>query len=198
MLRTACLTLSLALLLPWAAHAADGQAAGAHPQVAIETTLGTITVELFDDRAPVSSKNFLDYVNAKFYDGLIFHRVIPNFMVQGGGFTPDLTQKPTRDPIKNEASNGVHNGRGTLAMARTAEPNSATAQFFINVAENNFLDHQDDTVRGMGYAVFGRVVNGMDVVDKIVGQPTTSVGPMADIPVTPVVMKRVQVVAPAQ
>ncbi|MBN1962666.1 MAG: peptidylprolyl isomerase [Deltaproteobacteria bacterium] len=140
--------------------------AATNPRVAIETTKGTIIIELFADKAPISVKNFLDYVDAKFYNGTIFHRVIPGFMVQGGGFTKDFAKKPTREPIKNEAKNGVANKRGTLAMARTAIVDSATAQFFINVADNEFLNHQNDSQ--YGYAVFGQVIDGMRIVDAIV------------------------------
>ncbi len=144
-------------------------AAGAHaatnPKVALETTKGRIVIELFADKAPVSVENFLSYVDAKFYNGTIFHRVIPGFMVQGGGFIKSFAEKPTRPPIKNEAKNGVKNERGTLAMARTSVVDSATAQFFINVADNAFLDYKDDA--HYGYAVFGRVLEGMNIVDSI-------------------------------
>lgn len=134
------------------------------PHVLLDTSFGKIEVELDPVKAPISSKNFLDYVDSGFYTNTIFHRVIPGFMVQGGGFTAQMVQKDTRDPIKNEASNGLHNVRGTLSMARTSNPNSATSQFFINVADNAFLDPGRDA----GYAVFAKVVSGMDVVDQIV------------------------------
>ncbi|HPQ38892.1 MAG TPA: peptidylprolyl isomerase [bacterium] len=140
--------------------------------VVLDTSLGTIEIALFPEKAPVTVKNFLQYVDDSFYDGTIFHRVIPQFVVQGGGMTPDLNPKETRDPIKNEATNGLKNTRGTIAMARTGVVDSATSQFFINVVDNQRLDHKDDTVRGFGYAVFGKVVSGMDVVDKIVSVET--------------------------
>jgi peptidyl-prolyl cis-trans isomerase A (cyclophilin A) len=153
--------------------------------VVMSTSQGDIDIELFADKAPISVSNFLAYVEAGFFDGTIFHRVIPGFMAQGGGFTEKMQQKPTRAPIANEATNGLKNERGTLAMARTSDINSATAQFFINVKDNDFLNHGRD----FGYAVFGRVSAGMDVVDKIVGVPTTTVGPFQNVPATPVVIK---------
>lgn len=152
--------------------------------VIFSTSQGDITIELFSEEAPVTVKNFLDYVDAKFYDGTIFHRVIPGFMIQGGGFTDDMNQKPTRAPIENEADNGVKNARGTLSMARTSDVNSATSQFFINLKDNAFLDHG---TRDFGYAVFGRVTEGMDIVDKIAGVKTGNQGPHSDVPVDPVV-----------
>ena len=160
-----------------------------NPVVVLDTTLGAVHIELDAVKAPVTSKNFLEYVSAKHYDGTVFHRVIPKFMVQGGGFTADMKEKSTRDPIKNEAGNGLKNLRGTIAMARTPDPNSATAQFFINVDNNDFLNHKDETARGFGYAVFGKVTKGMDVVDKIVAVPTGTRGPHSDVPVEPVVIK---------
>ena len=147
--------------------AAGGTAQTANPVVAIETNLGTVKVELFEDKAPISVKNFLDYVDAKHYDGLIFHRVIEGFMAQGGGMEPGGKERKTRDPIKNEAGNGLSNVRGTLAMARTNMPDTATSQFFINVVDNTFLDRKE-AADGVGYAVFGRVIEGMDVVDKMI------------------------------
>jgi cyclophilin family peptidyl-prolyl cis-trans isomerase len=160
-----------------------------NPQVILETSMGTIRLELFKDKAPITVKNFLDYVDAGFYDGTIYHRVIPNFMIQGGGFTPDMKQKPTRDPIKNEAGNGVSNERGTIAMARTGVVDSATAQFFINVVDNAMLDHRDNSPRGFGYCVFGRVIEGMDVVDKIRAVKTHSASGHDDVPVETVLIK---------
>src|SRR5690606_17098977 len=136
----------------------------ATPQVVLETSHGEITIELFADRAPLSTANFLAYVRAGHYDDTVFHRVIPGFMIQGGGFASDMSRKPTGDPVRNEADNGLANERGTVALARTQDPHSATAQFFINVVDNAFLDHQGQTPRGWGYAVFGRVSAGMDVV----------------------------------
>ncbi len=162
-----------------------------NPMVIIETNQGNIKVELFADKAPVSVKNFLSYVDDKFYDNTIFHRVISNFMIQGGGFEPGMKQKKTKDPITNEAGNGISNERGTLAMARTSDPNSATAQFFINVKNNDFLDRakaQD----GVGYAVFGRVVEGMDVVDKIKSVETGFKNRFQDVPVEDVVIKSIR------
>lgn len=169
-----------------------------NPRVALQTTKGRIVIELYADKAPKTVKNFLDYVKAGFYNGTIFHRVIPGFMVQGGGFTPDMTEKQTRPPIPNEADNGLQNQRGTLAMARTSDPNSAGAQFFINVANNNSLNFRGKTTEGWGYAVFGNVVEGMDVVDAIVQVPTTTKGPYGDVPVQPVVIQKATVVSAAK
>ena len=143
-----------------------------NPRVALQTTKGRIVIELYADKAPKTVKNFLDYVKAGFYNGTIFHRVIPGFMVQGGGFTPDMTEKPTRPPIQNEADNGLRNDRGTIAMARTNDPHSATAQFFINLKDNGFLNHTGKNPQGWGYTVFGRVIEGMDTVDRIAGVKT--------------------------
>ena len=156
--------------------------------VMLTTTLGVIEVEVDTEKAPVSAENFLKYVDDGFFDKTIFHRVIPGFMIQGGGFTSDLQQKPARAAIKNEAKNGVKNARGTLAMARTNVVDSATAQFFINVADNVFLNHAGPDAR-FGYAVFGRVISGMDVVDKIAGVPTARKGPHENVPTTPVVIE---------
>jgi peptidyl-prolyl cis-trans isomerase B (cyclophilin B) len=145
------------------------------PVVVIETSMGTIEAELYPDKAPETVKNFLMYTNDKFYDGTIFHRVMGTFMIQGGGFTPDMKEKETKAPIKNEADNGLKNTNGTLAMARLQDPNSASAQFFINVADNDFLNHSGKTMRGWGYAVFGKVIKGMDVVNKIKDVQTKTV-----------------------
>ncbi len=156
---------------------------GGNPVVLLETSMGNIKVELEPEKAPVSTKNFLAYVNAGYYDGLIFHRVIKNFMIQGGGFSKEMREKhPGHPPIRNEAGNGLKNERGTIAMARTNVVDSATSQFFINVANNDFLNHVDDTPRGYGYAVFGRVIEGMDVVDKIQSVPTGRVSMFQDVP----------------
>lgn len=168
-----------------------------NPRVLIETGKGDITVELFPGNAPLTVRNFLDYANAGFYDGLIFHRVIPGFMIQGGGMAPDMAEKPARDPVRNEADNGLKNLRGTLAMARTMEPHSAASQFFINVADNYALNHRGQSVEGWGYAVFGKVVDGMDVVDAIVAVPRGRAGPHDDVPREPVVMRRVRVLPAA-
>jgi cyclophilin family peptidyl-prolyl cis-trans isomerase len=163
-------------------------------QVVMETSLGPITIELADDQAPVTVANFLRYVDDHFYDGTVFHRVIPNFMIQGGGFEPGLSQKKTHAPIKNEAGNGLSNARGTLAMARTSVPDSATAQFFINVKDNTFLDRAQAADR-VGYAVFGKVIDGMDVVDKIKDVETGHRGGHDDVPRQDVVIQSVRRVA---
>lgn len=167
------------------------------PVVVLETSMGTIRIGLHQGKAPISTANFLQYVKARHYDGTIFHRVIPTFMVQGGGMNPDMTEKPSKPPIKNESRNGLRNARGTVAMARTNDPDSATAQFFINVKENHALDFG---MRGAGYAVFGEVIEGMDVVDKIRAVRTASRGGHDDVPVTPVILKtaRVETAAPAR
>jgi peptidyl-prolyl cis-trans isomerase B (cyclophilin B) len=154
-----------------------------NPMVILKTTKGDIQVELYPDKAPDTVANFLKYVDDGFYNGTIFHRVIGNFMIQGGGFTKDMQQKPTRAPVKNEAANGLKNTRGTLAMARTGDPHSATAQFFINVVDNGFLNHTSPDPRGYGYCVFGKVVSGLDVVDAIRGVATGNRGMFQDVPV---------------
>ena len=162
----------------------------ANPRVVMETSEGVIKIELWADKASATVKNFLRYVDEKFYDGTIFHRVIDNFMIQGGGFTADMQQKPTHQPIKNEATAELKNDRGTIAMARTQDIHSATCQFFINVKDNAFLNHTDDTLRGFGYAVFGKVMEGMEVVDRIRKVKTTTSGPYRDFPEKPVVIKK--------
>ncbi|HEY3355414.1 MAG TPA: peptidylprolyl isomerase [Polyangia bacterium] len=167
-------------------------AAPANPVVTLVTTLGTIDVELLPTAAPVGVANFLSYVDQQYYDGTIFHRVIPDFMIQGGGLNANMSRKPTDAPIVNEAGNGLSNVRGTIAYARTADPDSATSQFFINVADNTFLDRAEAS-DGFGYAVFGQVVTGMDVVDTIVAVPTTTVGAYEDVPVDPVVITSARV-----
>ncbi len=169
--------------------AAAEDKASAPPRVLLKTSMGDITIELYPDKAPKSVENVLGYVQNGFYDGTIFHRVIDNFMVQGGGFTKDLRMKKTRASIVNESKNGLSNLKGTVAMARTADPNSATAQFFINVVDNPRLDYAGDA--NPGYCVFGKVVAGMDVVDKIKSVPTGPQGPFrSDVPVTPVVIEK--------
>ncbi len=169
-------------------------AAYAAPQVVIETNRGDITLELDADRAPAAVENFIAYAKADSYDGTIFHRVIDGFMVQGGGFDEKYEKRASRAPIENEATNGLRNDRGTIAMARTSDPHSATNQFFINVADNEFLNHRAETQRGWGYTVFGRVVDGMSVVDEIRQVPTASGGPFSkDVPTTPVVILDVRV-----
>lgn len=160
--------------------------------VTMETSLGNVKIELFEKEAPDSVGNFLDYTKSGFYSGTIFHRVIANFMIQGGGFTSDLKQKPTKAPIRNEAGNGLKNLRGTIAMARTGVVDSATAQFFINVVDNDFLNQRDKTQQGFGYAVFGKVVEGMDVVDKIAAVKTVRRS-FPDVPETAVVIKSIKI-----
>ena len=155
------------LLVATSLRAAEQPQKNSNPTVEIKTSMGSITVELYADKAPITVKNFLGYADDKFYDGTVFHRIMDGFMIQGGGFTADKSQKKTKSPIKNEAGNGLKNERGTLAMARTGVVDSATAQFFINHENNTSLDHRDETAGGFGYAVFGKVVQGMDVVDKI-------------------------------
>lgn len=157
-----------------------------NPVVVMKTSMGDIEIELYADRAPVTVNNFLNYVDKGFYDGTIFHRVINNFMIQGGGMTPGLIEKKTLAPIKNEADNGLSNLRGTIAMARTQDINSATAQFFINVVDNRYLDFKNATVQGYGYCVFGKVIKGMDVVDKIKSVPTGRSGYYDDVPLSEV------------
>ncbi len=181
------------VFLPLFALTTAAEAAASNPRARLKTSLGEIVLELYADKAPVSVENFLAYAREGFYQGTVFHRVIPGFMIQGGGLTADLAQKTTRPPIKNEAANGLRNERGSVAMARTMAPDSATAQFFVNVADNTFLNHRDTSPQGYGYAVFGRVVQGMEVVDKIVASPRTNVGPYQDVPVKPVVIEAVEV-----
>lgn len=161
-----------------------------NPRVLFTTSMGEITLEIDPLRAPVTSENFLAYVSSGHFDGTIFHRVIPGFMIQGGGFSADMRQKPTCASITNEADNGLKNERGTVAMARTSDPHSATSQFFINLADNGFLNHTAKTGQGWGYAVFGRVVEGMDVVDAIAQVPTGTHGPHSDVPQKPVVINQ--------
>lgn len=172
------------------ASAADRPAK--NPVVIMETSMGNVKIQLDPQKAPVSVQNFLDYVKNGFYNGTIFHRVIPGFMIQGGGFTAEMKQKATKAPIKNEGGNGLKNDRGTIAMARTGNPDSATAQFFINVVNNDSLNRPSPD--GFGYAVFGKVTEGMNVVDKIVQVPTGYKMGMADVPQTPVVIKSMKVV----
>ena len=189
----------IALCFVALAMVSAGAARAANPVVLIETSMGNIKVELYEEKAPVSVKNFLDYVNDKHYDGTIFHRVIGkenspdgrDFMIQGGGFDKDMKEKPTKPPIKNEAGNGLSNIRGTLAMARTSVPDSATSQFYINVGDNTFLDRANSRDK-VGYAVFGRVIEGMDVVDKIKAVKTGTKNGMGNVPVEPVVIKSVK------
>jgi peptidyl-prolyl cis-trans isomerase A (cyclophilin A) len=162
--------------------------------IRFETTLGNFTVELFEKEAPISSRNFLEYADSGHFDGTVFHRVIPGFVIQGGGLTSDMSQKPTQPPIRNEAENGLKNRRGTLSMARTNDPHSATSQFFVNLVDNAFLDPGRG---GAGYAVFGCVTEGMDVVDKIAAVKTGNKGGHQDVPVTPVEVTSAKRVAAA-
>jgi peptidyl-prolyl cis-trans isomerase B (cyclophilin B) len=158
--------------------------------IILETSFGDIAIALNHDQAPKTSANFEQYVRDGHYDGTLFHRVIPGFMIQGGGFDQDFNQKPTRDPIENEADNGLKNLTGTLAMARTQDPHSATAQFFINVADNDFLNHSGKSIQSWGYCVFGEVVDGMDVVERITSVDTTRRGMHADVPAEDVLIRR--------
>ena len=173
-------------------------AAAANPQVEVRTNMGGFTIELYPENAPGTVQNFLQYVKDGHYNGTIFHRVIPGFMIQGGGFTQQFDEKPTRGAIKNEAGNGLRNGVGMVSMARTADPHSATAQFFINVVENPSLDFRAPTREGYGYTPFGKVIKGMDVVDRI-AKVRTGPGkpPHTDVPVKPVVIERMRAVDPA-
>lgn len=164
------------------------------PRVRIDTSAGSILLELYPQRAPKTVANFKDYVREGFYAGTIFHRVIPGFMIQGGGFTADMTPKETREPVTNEADTGLANERGTIAMARTSDPHSATSQFFVNLKDNDFLDHRDKTPRGWGYCAFGRVIEGMDVVDRIAQVETQRQGRHENVPVEPIVIESAQIV----
>jgi cyclophilin family peptidyl-prolyl cis-trans isomerase len=165
--------------------------ASGNPVVVIKTSVGDITVELFKDKAPKSVENFLAYAESGYYNGTIFHRVIKGFMIQGGGFTPDMTRKPTKPPIQNEANNGLRNTRGTIAMARTSDVNSATSQFFINTVDNTGLNYKGSTPDAYGYAVFGKVIDGMDVVDKIERTATGTKGSYRDVPLQAVLIQSV-------
>ena len=168
----------------------------ANPQMIMETSKGEIVLELYRDKAPLTVKNFLEYMDADFYSHTIFHRVIPGFMLQGGGFTRDMQKKPTKPPVKNEADNGLKNDRGTIAMARTQAPHSASSQFFINTVDNAFLNYKSQTTSGWGYAVFGKVIKGMEVVDAISKVSTGSQGRFRDVPKTPVEIINVRKVTP--
>jgi cyclophilin family peptidyl-prolyl cis-trans isomerase len=170
-------------------------ALAANPQVEVRTNMGSIVLELDADKAPQTVDNFLQYVKSGHYEGTVFHRVIPGFMIQGGGLTADMREKPTRGGIKNEAGNGLRNATGTIAMARTGDPHSASSQFFINVNDNPSLDFRSATQQGYGYAVFGKVVKGMDVVNRIVNVPTAAKPPHSDVPLKPIVIERVQLLS---
>ena len=189
------LTLGTLMAISAQAGAATDAAGDAHPRILMETSMGNIVLELDRAKAPKSVDNFVKYVQDGFYDGTIFHRVIKDFMAQGGGFTPDFAQKSVRAPVSNEADNGLKNVRGSIAMARTNDPHSATAQFFINTVDNDFLNFSAPTSRGWGYTVFGKVVEGMDVIDKIRSTPTGSGGSFpSDVPKTTVLIKKASMV----
>jgi cyclophilin family peptidyl-prolyl cis-trans isomerase len=175
-------------------------ALASNPKVEFRTSLGTFVIDLYPENAPQTVENFLQYVKEGFYNGTVFHRVIPGFMVQGGGFTRNLQQKPTRPAIRNEAGNGLRNAVGTVAMARTKDPHSATAQFFVNVADNDFLDFKSPDEEGYGYTVFARVSAGMDVIQKILQVPTATVGAHQNVPRTPVLIESSRLIeaAPAK
>ena len=174
--------------------ATENKMSDTQTKVKMTTSQGAFVIQLDHVKAPVSAANFVEYVKSGFYNGTIFHRVIPGFMAQGGGFDNSFAQKDTKAPIKNEADNGLKNKRGTLAMARTNDPNSATAQFFINYKDNGFLDHTSPTPSGWGYAVFGEVIEGMDVVDEMAKQPTGNRGMLQDVPKTDIVIEKAEVI----
>lgn len=184
MLKKTIILITLSACTTWAA---------AQTQVVMQTSMGDIELTLDEKKAPKTVANFVQYANKGFYNGTIFHRVIPNFMIQGGGFTADMQQKKTDDPIINEAANGLKNQVGTIAMARTPNPNSATAQFFINVKDNDFLNYKNNTTQGMGYAVFGKVSKGMDVVNRIVQAPTGTHHGHQNVPQKAIVINKVKV-----
>ena len=163
----------------------------ANTVISIKTTSGDIRLELFDDKAPKTSENFKEYIKSGYFNNMIFHRVIKDFMIQGGGFDPDMQEKETMKPIMNEANNMVSNERGTIAMARTNDPHSASAQFFINLKNNTFLDFKSETVQGWGYCVFGKVIDGLEVIDKIATVDTGSYGPHQDVPKDPIIIKEI-------
>ena len=173
------------------------QADNHNTMLQMNTSMGSIEIELFAEQAPLSTANFLEYVNSGFFDGLIFHRVIPGFMIQGGGMDANMREKPNKAPIQNEADNGLKNDRGTLAMARTSNPHSATSQFFINLVNNDFLNHSSKDARGWGYAVFGKVTKGMDVVDAIAQVSTGNSGYHQDVPKQPIVIESVELLTSA-
>ena len=170
-------------------------ATGAYPVVEVRTTVGTFALELYPDKAPKTVDNFLSYVRGGFYDGTIFHRVVPGFVIQGGGFTADLIKKDTEPPIENEADNGLLNLRGAICMARTNDPQSATSQFFINIKDNPSLDFRERSSRGWGYAVFGKLIEGLEVLDKIEAAPTTSRDGHQDVPVDAIVIESARIIS---
>lgn len=192
-MRTLMLSMML-FLTSTLSFATENNMSDTQTKVKLTTTLGEIIIQLNTEKAPVSSANFLTYVNEGFYNGTIFHRIIPGFMAQGGGFDTSFNQKAVHAPIKNEANNGLANSRGTIAMARTNDPNSATAQFFINYKDNSFLNHTSPTASGWGYAVFGEVIEGMDVVDAMAKQATGNRGGHQDVPKTDIIIEKAEVV----
>ena len=192
-MRTLILSMML-FLTSTLSFATENNMTDTQTKVKLTTTLGEIIIQLNTEKAPVSSANFLTYVNEGFYNGTIFHRIIPGFMAQGGGFDTSFNQKVVHAPIKNEANNGMANSRGTIAMARTNDPNSATAQFFINYKDNSFLNHTSPTASGWGYAVFGEVIEGMDVVDAMAKQATGNRGGHQDVPKTDIIIEKAEVV----
>ena len=192
--RSTAMALALLLSLPALLSPAAAQAQSATTKVRILTSVGAIDAELYTDKAPKTVANFVQYVNDKHYDGTIFHRVIDNFMIQGGGFDTDMQQQACGDPVDNEADNGLKNDFGTVAMARTTDPHSATAQFFINVKDNDFLNHSGKSMQGWGYTVFGKVIEGSEVLDKIRAVATGSSNGHQDVPVDPIIIETVQIV----
>ena len=195
MLPKAKILISLLTVLCLAFTGLRADQTGTSNMISMTTSLGTIKIELYPEEAPLTVANFLEYVENGFFDGTIFHRVIPGFVVQGGGFTPDMEQKKTNAPILNEADNGLKNTVGTLSMARTPDPNSATSQFFINLDDNAFLDFKSKTQQGWGYAVFAKVVEGMEVVEQMATVPTGQSGMHSDVPTTPIVIEKAEVLA---
>ncbi len=189
--RLACAAL-LCVTVTTTTHAADKKSAAANPMISITTSLGVIELELYPAKAPQTVKNFLQYVDKGFYNGTVFHRVIPGFMIQGGGFEPGMRLKPTGLPVNNEADNGLKNVIGTIAMARTGDPHSAGAQFFINTADNAALDHTGKNPQGWGYCVFGKVTQGLEVVKQIESVSTGQVGPFGDVPQRDVIITRIE------
>ena len=185
--------MKISTLVAVAALAFSSLAVAANPEVELKTNMGTITLELYADKAPKTVENFLQYVKDGFFKGTIFHRVINGFMIQGGGFTNDFAQKKPRAPVQNEANNGLKNDIGTIAMARTSDPQSATAQFFINHKNNDFLNHSSPTPQGWGYCVFGKVTDGADIVDKIKGVKTADKGGHQNVPVEDVIIEKAEV-----
>ena len=186
---------SVILLCLLLAILGDTAMSDSQPKVQLETNKGTIIIELDADKAPLTVANFIGYAESGFYDGTIFHRVIPNFMIQGGGFTPDMQQKKTQPNIQNEANNGLKNVKGSIAMARTSAPHSASSQFFINAKDNGFLDFTSESPQGWGYAVFGQVVEGIEIVEMIENVATGNVGPYSDVPKDPVIIEKASVIS---